>query len=202
MLVETGIECRRFIMNYTKMLNAYKGITQKVVEVTKEPDPVPVTPVIPENTANKEDVNSIMSLLTSIKEQIQTPEGCEEKPTLLSESEVENVLNILMELQENLFFMTPLSPDLVKAFVWNIPRGMYDLAMINYANNGIPALNPLYWFYLFCIDTGDLLPEELKMTFAHAVSTAIGSVTDEDFEQMTGMADQFEMLNPTSTIDE
>lgn len=183
-------------MNYTKMLNAYKGITQQVVEVIKEPEPVPIipTPVV-ENAADKEDVNSIMSLLTSIKEQIKTPEGCEESSTLLTEAEVENVLDILITLQDQIFFMTPLSPELVKAFVWNIPRGMYELAMRNYANNDIPALNPLYWFYMFCIDTSDLLPEELKMTYAHVVATSIGSVTDEDFDKITELADQFETLN-------
>lgn len=179
------------------MLNAYKGITQQIVEVIKEPEPVPVTPtsVVVENAANKEDVNSIMSLLTSIKEQIKTPEGCEEASTLLTETEVENVLDILITLQDQIFFMTPLSPELVKAFVWNIPRGMYELAMRNYANNDIPALNPLYWFYMFCIDTSDLLPEELKMTYAHVVATSIGSVTDEDFDKITELADQFETLN-------
>lgn len=184
-------------MNYTKMLNAYKGITQQVVEVIKEPEQVPIipTPVVVENAANKEDVNSIMSLLTSIKEQIKTPEGCEEPSTLLTEAEVENVLDILITLQDQIFFMTPLSPELVKAFVWNIPRGMYELAMRNYANNDIPALNPLYWFYMFCIDTSDLLPEELKMTYAHVVATSIGSVTDEDFDKITELADQFETLN-------
>lgn len=190
-------------MNYTKMLNAYKGITQQVVEVIKEPEPVPIipTPVVVENAANKEDVNSIMSLLTSIKEQIKTPEGCEEPSTLLTEAEVENVLDILITLQDQIFFMTPLSPELVKAFVWNIPRGMYELAMRNYANNDIPALNPLYWFYMFCIDTSDLLPEELKMTYAHVVATSIGSVTDEDFDKITELADQFETLN-NGCIDE
>lgn len=179
------------------MLNAYKGITQQVVEVIKEPEQVPIipTPVVVENAANKEDVNSIMSLLTSIKEQIKTPEGCEEPSTLLTETEVENVLDILITLQDQIFFMTPLSPELVKAFVWNIPRGMYELAMRNYANNDIPALNPLYWFYMFCIDTSDLLPEELKMTYAHVVATSIGSVTDEDFDKITELADQFETLN-------
>lgn len=183
-------------MNYTKMLNAYKGITQQVVEVIKEPDPVPVTPTpVVENAADKEDVNSIMSLLTSIKEQIKTPEGCEESSTLLTEAEVENVLDILITLQDQIFYMTPLSPELVKAFVWNIPRGIYELAMRNYANNDIPALNPLYWFYMFCIDTSDLLPEELKMTYAHVVATSIGSVTDEDFDKITELADQFETLN-------
>ena len=190
-------------MNYTKMLNAYKGITQQVVEVIKEPEPEPVTPtsVVVENAADKEDVNSIMSLLTSIKEQIKTPEGCEEPSTLLTEAEVENVLDILITLQDQIFFMTPLSPELVKAFVWNIPRGMYELAMRNYANNDIPALNPLYWFYMFCIDTSDLLPEELKMTYAHVVATSIGSVTDEDFDKITELADQFETLN-NGCIDE
>ena len=184
------------------MLNAYKGITQQVVEVIKEPEPVPVipTPVV-ENAADKEDVNSIMSLLTSIKEQIKTPEGCEEASILLTEAEVENVLDILITRQDQIFFMTPLSPELVKAFVWNIPRGMYELAMRNYANNDIPALNPLYWFYMFCIDTSDLLPEELKMTYAHVVATSIGSVTDEDFDKITELADQFETLN-NGCIDE
>lgn len=183
-------------MNYTKMLNAYKGITQQVVEVIKEPEPVTIVPTpVVENAADKEDVNSIMSLLTSIKEQIKTPEGCEEPSTLLTETEVENVLDILITLQDQIFFMTPLSPELVKAFVWNIPRGMYELAMRNYANNDIPALNPLYWFYMFCIDTSDLLPEELKMTYAHVVATSIGSVTDEDFDKITELADQFETLN-------
>lgn len=191
-------------MNYTKMLNAYKGITQQVVEVIKEPEPVPIipTPVVVENAANKEDVNSIMSLLASIKEQIKTPEGCEEASTLLTETEVENVLDILITLQDQIFFMTPLSPELVKAFVWNIPRGMYELAMRNYANNDIPALNPLYWFYMFCIDTSDLLPEELKMTYAHVVATSIGSVTDEDFDKITELADQFETLNNGCIDDE
>ena len=41
-------------MNYTKMLNAYKGITQQVVEVIKEPEPVPIipTPIVVENAKN------------------------------------------------------------------------------------------------------------------------------------------------------
>lgn len=188
-------------MNYRKMLKVYKSyeemnvsnnVPEKVETPVVEEQPVKEKIVYVKDESTDKNVNSIMEMLTDIKNQIKVPSGTEPS-TLLNEIEVEVVLNILLTLQDKCFSMTPLSPDLVKAFVWNIPRSMYDLAIENYENNGIPALNPLYWFYMFCIDTTELSKAHIKLAFAHAVTTAVGSITDEDFESMVSTADDYEL---------
>lgn len=143
-----------------------------------------------DNTANEE----ILGLLREMRDKIEQPVGLTEKPTILNEEEVNNVLQILLQLQDNVFKNTPISQTLVKQFVWNIPREIYELSMKNYQDNSAPCMNPLYWFYVFCIDLENLSNKDRQLAFANAIGTAMGSMEQNDYEALMEQADEYESI--------
>lgn len=188
-------------MKYFNMLKSFEwvekikqnhNVEKEQVEVKPVIEEEPKTPVI-DNTVNEE----VLGLLRSIKEQIQVPSYVSEETktsTILNEEEVGNVLDILVKLQENVFKNTPISSVLVKQFVWNIPREIYNLAMNNFKSNAAPCMNPLYWFYVFCIDLSSMTMNEQQLAFANAIGTAMGSMEQTDYEALMDQADEYETM--------
>lgn len=160
--------------------------------------PVP-TPPPPVNEKLKDDEEELLSLLRDVKDRLTVPDNVDPQ-TILSEEEVNNILNMLVQLQDNIFSETPISQELVKQFVWNIPREIYELSMRNYNMNKPPCMNPMYWFYMFCIDFTDLNTLEKEGAFANAVCTA-ASMEDEDFEMLVDQATRYrEILSDDDLI--
>ncbi len=156
----------------------------KIEPVRPEPDPIG-----DRYEKLKDEEEELLSLLRDVKEQLKVPETVDPK-TILSEEEVDNILKMLVQLQENIFSETPISQELVKQFVWNIPREIYDLSMRNYNQKKPPCMNPMYWFYMFCIDFSDLNILEKEGAFANAVCTAT-SMPDDEFEMLVDTANTY-----------
>lgn len=164
-----------------------KTYTQPVIEEVKQ------EPSVIDN--RKETDEEVISLLREIKEKINVPENVDPS-TILTEEEADKLLNILITLENNVFMETPLSRDLVAQFIWNIPRPFYEMAMRNYKRNNPPCMNPMYWFYAFCIDMNGLTPHMQDNAFADVVCTAT-AMSDEDFELLCNRAEEYQNMIST-----
>ena len=79
----------------------FSTIDQPVVQ------PVP-TPPPPVNEKLKDDEEELLSLLRDVKDRLTVPDNVDPQ-TILSEEEVNNILNMLVQLQDNIFSETPIS---------------------------------------------------------------------------------------------
>ena len=91
----------------------------------------------------------------------------------LDDNEITQVLTWLLNYQEKYFPDTPLSETLQQNFMWNIPREIYDAACTAEDYCYPDALNPIFWFYMFCLEN----PHDMIGQF---ITKAINSITDED----------------------
>lgn len=118
------------------------------------------------------NVKTIMQIMEELKTQdCKPPEGFEE--TALNNDETAFVLTMLLEFQEKYFKDTPLTCDLSRSFVYNIPKTVYNAAKSAQVRGEPDCLNPLYWFYIF--NLGD--PEYMMATF---LTSAINAISDDD----------------------
>lgn len=181
------LKCFAFINGIKTVQKTY---TEPAPKIEPAPEPKPELPPIGETFEKlKNEEEELLALLRDMKDNLKVPENVS-PDTILNEDEVRNVMDILIQLQDELFVETPISPELVKQFVWNLPRPFYEMAMRNYKKKNPPCLNPLYWFYIFCIDLSDLNPIEQECAFADAVCTA-ATMEDDDFEMLADNAEKY-----------
>lgn len=69
----------------------------------------------------------------------------------LEDSQISEIMIQLLEFQEKYFPMIPLAEELVKKFIWNIPKPVYK-AFRDARDRERDALNPILFLYLFCTD--------------------------------------------------
>jgi len=79
-------------------------------------------------------------------------ERCTEPPTQLNENQVNDILEYMEHLQNEYLSDIPISNELSKPFVWNIPITLYE-DMCEAINNDLPdVLNPMFPFYIAMLD--------------------------------------------------
>lgn len=183
-------------MKYFDMLTAFEFVNELRQAAEKKDPSTYQQPVIEKpvekhvEDTRKEDEEEMLSLLREIKEKINVPENVDPS-TILNEKEANALLDILIMLEKNVFTETPLSRDLVTQFIWNLPRPFYEMAMRNFKQNKPPCMNPMYWFYMFCIDLDGLNPRMQDNAFADAVCTA-ASMEDDDFAMLVDNATKYQ----------
>ena len=105
----------------------------------------------------------------------------------LDDDQITEVLNTMLAFQDKYFSATPLNSELVEKFVWNIPKDIYKTHSY-VKDHGLPdAMDPIYWFYLFCMRN----PQEAMGKF---LVQAINSTSDEDFEEISQDADEYDEM--------
>jgi len=109
-----------------------------------------------------------------------------DKTTSLTEDEVSEVLSMLLNFQEKYFSEIPLSDDLSKDFVWNLPRSIYNLAIKSTMTDQIDCLNPIFWFYVMCV------PDIDKETLAKYILLAFNSISDADKDKIELLSDMYD----------
>lgn len=102
----------------------------------------------------------------------------------LNDGEISQVLTWLLNFQEKYFPNTPLTETLHQDFMWNIPKEVYNAAYDAEMYGYPDALNPIYWFYMFCMDS----PHDMIGEF---ILNAINSITDEDSEVIASHAKEY-----------
>lgn len=128
-------------------------------------------------------VNMMMQLMKELAEKDNSAPANFDSYAL-SDGEISQVLTWLLNFQEKYFPNTPLSDTLHQDFMWNIPkevyRAAYDAEVLGYPD----ALNPIYWFYMFCLDC----PHDMIGEF---VMNAINGISDEDSEVIASHAKEY-----------
>lgn len=123
---------------------------------------------------------------SSVNTTYTAPPGYDE--TILGDEEVNEVLSMLMEFKEKYFSEIPLSDTLEQRFVWNLPMSIYKAA-INSKNKGEPdCVNPLYWFYLFCV-------EDPGFAVGKFMITAVNIMTDDEYAVLEKYAEDYDEYN-------
>lgn len=115
----------------------------------------------------------------------EAPPGLEN--TELNDNEIQDVLSTLLKYQEQYFSETPLSKELVQAFVWNIPHQIYDAHKDAIDRCKPDMMDPIYWFYLFCMKN----PTEAMGKY---IAEAINAMEDEDYDTITKYADEYDEM--------
>lgn len=105
----------------------------------------------------------------------------------LDDDQITEVLNTMLAFQDEYFSATPLNSELVEKFVWNIPKDIYKTHSYVKDHELPDAMDPIYWFYLFCMRN----PQEAMGKF---LVQAINSMSDEDFEQISQDADEYDEM--------
>ena len=158
-----------------------KGFTNPNNETT----PISSTNNIDNNKPINEINNKIDELTNFMKSNIsmiKAPEDFED--TILNDDEINEVLSELLRIQNDMFPLMPMRQDLVKKFMWNIPREVYN-AWKDYVDYDNPtATNPLLYFYLFCV-------EDPYQGIGYFVREIMASIDDESHDFIMSAADEY-----------
>ena len=120
------LRCFEFINGIKTVQKTY---TEPAPKIEPAPAPKPELPPIGETFEKlKNEEEELLALLRDMKDNLKVPENVS-PDTILNEDEVRNVMDILIQLQDELFVETPISPELVKQFVWNLPRPFYHTSV-------------------------------------------------------------------------
>lgn len=129
-------------MHYAKLIRSVR------YNVTLN-EPEKQTPSVSEAEASE-----MVKLLRELSEKTATeiPERLKEENTILNDYEVNELLECALHFQDKYFQHIPLKKDLIKPFVWNIPRSVLDGVRYcrNHTEEAVPdLLNPMLLMYLF-----------------------------------------------------
>lgn len=101
--------------------------------------------------ADDTKIDKMMDEISELKQFLQNPTTNqfippEEENTNLSDDEIDDVMTTLLSFEEKYFKDIPLSRDLDKKFVWNIPRVVYEAHEYAHERDE-DALDPLICLY-------------------------------------------------------
>lgn len=71
---------------------------------------------------------------------------------ILNEDEISEIMSYMLQLQTEYFSDIPLSKELSKKFMWNIPKEIYRQMRNNIDKDDPVILNPILYLYIFCTD--------------------------------------------------
>jgi hypothetical protein len=161
-------------MNYRRLINVGGSETATPAVVEK--------PVVVEKIIEKEVIDKdTKDLLISIKD-LMASRGEEEAPEWMKESTLTDdecaiIESFIMDVQKLYFPDIPLSPTLSRIFIYNIPRPVVDTAMEMHAKGELETLNPLFWFFMCCVD---LTPE----VFCKILKKVLDQFTTGEYERI------------------
>lgn len=135
------------------------------------------------NEETSQNVKTILAFMEELKNKDWTPPA-ELENTSLNREETCDVLTMLLDFQKKYFYTTPLTRDLSRAFVYNIPKPVYEAAKTAEVKGYPDCLNPLYWFFM--TQLGD--PEYMLPMF---LISAINAIKDDDYNIIENLASKY-----------
>lgn len=157
-----------------------KGFTNPINETTTQSSTNNVDDKPIKEINNK--IDELTNFMKSNISMIKAPEDFED--TILNDNEINEVLSELLRIQNEVFPYMPMRQDLVKKFMWNIPREVYN-AWKDYVDYDLPlATNPLLYFYLFCVD-------EPACGIFYFVREIMASIDDDTHEYIMNNAEKY-----------
>ena len=141
-------------------------------------------PVSKVDSIDSAKIDQLIKMFETYGVSSQAPPSLENSE--LNDDEIDKVLCYLLRLQSEYFNDVPLSRDLCKKFMWNIPRNVYNSFQKAIALDEPDILNPLMFFYIFCVDD----PYFAMGKFVNIINNLIGPDEMELIENKIELYDQ------------
>lgn len=132
---------------------------------------IPVKMEASSNTELNDKVNQMMQIMKELSEKDNSAPANFDSYSL-NDDEITQVLTWLLNYQEKYFPNTPLSETLHQDFMWNIPKEIYDAAYTAEMYGYPDVLNPIFWFYMFCMEN----PHDMIGEF---IINAVNTIDDD-----------------------
>lgn len=146
-------------MNYRKLIRFYDNeechnITEQTNTITNNVVTQPVKPS-DQSAAHivkiiDERFNKLESLIKIMNVPQTAPADFDDN--ILNEDEISEIMSYMLQLQTEYFSDIPLSKELSKKFMWNIPKEIYRQMRNNIDKDDPVILNPILYLYIFCTD--------------------------------------------------
>lgn len=164
-------------------------IKMKYWDMVKVPNHTAICPptsvqncVVNDNTNTNTDINTIIQNTTAI------PAPSAFNQTSLNDDQISTLVSMLLEYKEKYFSEIPLMDELQKSFVWNLPEEVFNTAKRVWETGRPDCLNPVYWFYMFCV-------EPSIEAIAKFILVAYNAMKDSDFDCVESLADDYDDMN-------
>ena len=133
-------------------------------------------------------IDKMMDEISELKQFLQNPVTTqfippEEENTNLNDDEIDDIMSTLLSFEEKYFKDIPLSRDLDKKFVWNIPRIVYEAHEYAHERDE-DALDPLICLYA-------LLTEDPLYTMGVYFESLINNVVEQNGEALRKAYDEY-----------
>ena len=115
-----------------------------------------------------------------------------EEKTNLDENEISDVLQCLLEYRDKYFSDIPLTNELDKKFMWNIPKSIYrSFKAVRNRGPEFDIVNPMLLFYIFCTeDPGEAMPKFIE-TICGLIGPEEQNIIEQgSIEYTTNMSDE------------
>lgn len=145
-------------MNYRKLIRFYDNeechnITEQTNTITNNVVTQPAKPSDQSAHIVKiidERFNKLESLIKIMNVPQPAPKDFDDN--ILNEDEISEIMSYMLQLQTEYFSDIPLSKELSKKFMWNIPKEIYRQMRNNIDKDDPVILNPILYLYIFCTD--------------------------------------------------
>lgn len=124
-------------MKYWELLNITGGIQTSVPPTADKSHP---------------SLEAILEEMKNIAKSSQQQIPKELESTELNDDQAADVLSTLLRYQKEYFPLIPLREDMIKSFIYNIPKEVYDSHTKRELYMMPDCLDPLFWFYICCVD--------------------------------------------------
>lgn len=133
-------------------------------------------------------IDKMMDEISELKQFLQNPVTTQfipkdEEDTNLNDDEIDDIMSTLLSFEEKYFKDIPLSRDLDKKFVWNIPRMVYEAHEYAHERDE-DALDPLICLYA-------LLTEDPLYTMGVYMDALWRDIIDENKEVLSKSYDEY-----------
>ena len=165
----------------------YLNTTPTPVHEKKEEEPVEER----RNGSRRADdvkIDKMMDEISELKQFLQNPVTTqfippEEENTNLNDDEIDDIMSTLLSFEKKYFEDIPLSRDLDKKFVWNIPRIVYEAHEYAHERDE-DVLDPLICLYA-------LLTEDPLYTMGVYFSSLVNDVIDQNGDTLRKSYDEY-----------
>lgn len=179
-------------MNYRKLIRFYDNeechnITEQTNTITNN---VVTQPVRPSDQSAAHIVKIIDERFNKLESLIKIMNVPQTAPTdfddnILNEDEISEIMSYMLQLQTEYFSDIPLSKELSKKFMWNIPKEIYRQMRNNIDKDDPVILNPILYLYIFCTD----YPEFAMGKF---ILTILNLCDESDYDEIVRRSKEYD----------
>lgn len=178
-------------MNYRKLIRFYDNeechnITEQTNTITNNVVTQPVKPSDQSAHIVKiidERFNKLESLIKIMNVPQTAPTDFDDN--ILNEDEISEIMSYMLQLQTEYFSDIPLSKELSKKFMWNIPKEIYRQMRNNIDKDDPVILNPILYLYIFCTD----YPEFAMGKF---ILTILNLCDESDYDEIVRRSKEYD----------